>query len=214
MLCKLMCEAACRRSKTPSTMASMCAATCTGRSSTTSSGTSPGCAPSSGFLSKKLHHGQKRMDTRAHVLHVPEHWSRIDGLHVHVLAYPVLHGRQRRRWAQSAPAVVPQVLEFGLYEFVREEGNPGGVRKIKKGTEVRPHQTHHPLHATCLSPDALVRIALLLGACFGEVILAVCMAPAPSTSGHDWRKQGCYWTSCCPVYCRRSGSGMRRRAPP
>jgi hypothetical protein len=31
---------------------------------------------------------------------------------------------------------VPQVLQFGLYEFIREEGNPGGVRKMKKGTEV------------------------------------------------------------------------------
>jgi hypothetical protein len=30
----------------------------------------------------------------------------------------------------------PQVLQFGLYEFIREEGNPGGVRKMKKGTEV------------------------------------------------------------------------------
>ena len=58
----------------------------------------------------------------------------------------------------------PQVLEFGLYEFVRQEGNPGGVRKIKKGTEVRPDQTQHPLHATWLPQHASVRGALLLSA--------------------------------------------------
>lgn len=30
----------------------------------------------------------------------------------------------------------PQILEFGLYEFVPTEDNPGGVRKMKAGTEV------------------------------------------------------------------------------
>ncbi len=30
-----------------------------------------------------------------------------------------------------------QVLEFGLYEFIPTEDNPGGVRKMKAGTEVR-----------------------------------------------------------------------------
>lgn len=30
-----------------------------------------------------------------------------------------------------------QILEFGLYEFIPTEDNPGGVRKMKAGTEVR-----------------------------------------------------------------------------
>lgn len=56
---------------------------------------------------------------------------------------------------------VPQVLQFGLYEFIREEGNPGGVRKMKKGTEVWTHKRHiHPLlippvaASDCLVSDA------------------------------------------------------------
>lgn len=36
-----------------------------------------------------------------------------------------------------AVAFLPvQILEFGLYEFIPSEDNPGGVRKMKKGTEV------------------------------------------------------------------------------
>jgi hypothetical protein len=52
----------------------------------------------------------------------------------------------------------PQVLQFGLYEFIREEGNPGGVRKMKKGTEVwnkivfsRFVRYDAPSQASCLS---------------------------------------------------------------